>query len=142
MRYSQSEKMEIIRLVEQSTLGVKRTLAEFGLSRSTFYRWYKAYQEEGFEGLSDSSPERRRHWNRIPDAEREKVVEMALAKPELSPRELEVLEGLAQGLPYKLIADRLDISMGTIRTHIEHIYRKLHVHNRTDAVVKYLQGGS
>lgn len=61
---------------------------------------------------------------------------------QLSPRELEVLDGLAQGLPYKLIADQLDISMGTIRTHIEHIYRKLHVHNRTDAVVKYLQGGS
>jgi DNA-binding NarL/FixJ family response regulator len=59
---------------------------------------------------------------------------------QLSPRELEVLEGLAQGLPYKLIADKLAISMGTIRTHIEHIYRKLHVHNRTDAVVKYLQG--
>jgi DNA-binding NarL/FixJ family response regulator len=60
----------------------------------------------------------------------------------LSPRELEVLDGLAQGLPYKLIADQLDISMGTIRTHIEHIYRKLHVHNRTDAVVKYLHGSS
>lgn len=59
---------------------------------------------------------------------------------QLSPRELEVLDGLAQGLPYKLIAHQLDISMGTIRTHIEHIYRKLHVHNRTDAVVRYLQG--
>ena len=43
MRYSQSEKMEIIRLVEQSALGVKRTLAEFGLSRSAFYRWYCRY---------------------------------------------------------------------------------------------------
>jgi len=61
---------------------------------------------------------------------------------QLSPRELEVLDGLARGLPYKLIADQLDISMGTIRTHIEHIYRKLHVHNRTDAVVKYLKGES
>ena len=58
----------------------------------------------------------------------------------LTARETEVLNALARGLPYKLIADELGISIGTIRTHIEHIYEKLHVHNRTDAVVKYLRG--
>lgn len=59
---------------------------------------------------------------------------------QLTSREREVLDGLARGLAYKQIADELDISMGTIRTHIERIYEKLHVHNRTDAVVKYLRG--
>ena len=67
MRYSRSEKMEIIRLVEQSALGVKRTLAEFGLSRSTFYRWYSRYVEDGYDGLANRSGHDRRFWNRIPD---------------------------------------------------------------------------
>ena len=56
----------------------------------------------------------------------------------LSPREREVLEELARGLPYKQIADRLKLSEHTIRIHIRGIYRKLHVNSRTEAVVKYL----
>ncbi len=51
MRYTQSEKMEIIKMVEESTLSVKQTLMEIGVSRSTFYQWYKRYQERGYEGL-------------------------------------------------------------------------------------------
>ncbi len=88
MRYSQSEKMEIIRLVDGSNLPVGRTLAELDVPRSSFYRWYRAYQDHGYEGLANQPPGRRRFWNQIPDAEREKVVEQALAKPELSSREL------------------------------------------------------
>ena len=45
MRYSASEKLEIIELVEQSTLSVGRTLASIGIPRSTFYDWYGRYQE-------------------------------------------------------------------------------------------------
>jgi transposase-like protein len=52
MRFTQSEKMEIIRLVQGSQLGVKRTLEELDVPRSSFYRWYKRYQEEGYEGLA------------------------------------------------------------------------------------------
>ena len=88
MRYSQSEKMEIIRLVERSELPVKRTLAEFGLSRSTFYRWYRRYVEDGYDGLANRCGHDRCFWNRIPDRERQRVVEIALATPELSPREV------------------------------------------------------
>ena len=88
MRYTQSERMEIIRLVDGSNLPVSRTLAELDVPRSSFYRWYRAYQEHGYDGLADHPPDRRRFWNRIPEPEREKVVEQALAKPELSPREL------------------------------------------------------
>ena len=47
MRYPASEKLEIIRLVEQSHLPVKRTLEKLGIPRSTFYRWYDLYQAGG-----------------------------------------------------------------------------------------------
>ena len=43
MRVSASEKLELIRLVEGSSLSIRRTLAEIGLARSTFYAWYKRY---------------------------------------------------------------------------------------------------
>jgi DNA-binding NarL/FixJ family response regulator len=60
----------------------------------------------------------------------------------LAPREKEVLKLLADGCPYKQIADAMDVSIGTVRTYIERIYEKLHVHSRTEAVVQYLnQGG-
>ncbi len=88
MRRSASEKMEIIRIVEGSELGVKRTLEELGISRSTFYEWYKRYLEEGFDGLKPRKSKRRSFWNKIPDLERNKVVELALDKTDLSPREL------------------------------------------------------
>ena len=88
MRYSQSEKLEIIRLVQESDLSVKRTLAQLGVGRSTFYEWYQRYVDEGPAGLASRPSQRRRYWNRIPDLERERVVEIALQKPELSAREL------------------------------------------------------
>ena len=80
--------MEIIRIVQDSELGVKRTLEELGIRRSTFYEWYKRYLEEGYEGLKPKESQRRSFWNKIPDQEREKVVETALEKEDLSPREL------------------------------------------------------
>ena len=59
--------------------------------------------------------------------------------PTLTERELEVLELLAQGCLYKEIADKLRISYRTVSTHLEHIYEKLHVHSRTQAVAKHLR---
>ena len=50
MRYPASEKLEIIRLVEQSHLPVKRTLEKLGIPRATFYRWYDPYQTGGAGG--------------------------------------------------------------------------------------------
>jgi transposase-like protein len=90
MRYPASEKLEIIRLVEQSALGVRQTLENLGIPRATFYRWYDRYQRGGPEALSDRSPQPDRIWNRIPDAVREEIVDLALEAPELSPRELAV----------------------------------------------------
>lgn len=87
-RYSQAEKMEIIRLVETSELPVKQTLAELEVPRSTFYDWYRRYLEAGYDGLADRQPQRQQFWNRIPDSGREQVVDVALEKTELSPRQL------------------------------------------------------
>ncbi len=88
MRRSASEKLEIIRIVEDSELGVKRTLEELGINRSTFYEWYRNYLKGGFEGLKPKVPERKSFWNKIPNKERNKVVELALERTDLSPREL------------------------------------------------------
>lgn len=88
MRYSRSEKLEILRLVEQSELPVKRTLAELQVGRASFYRWYRAYEATGAAGLERRPSPRRQFWNKVPDPERQHVVEVALAEPELSPREL------------------------------------------------------
>jgi transposase InsO family protein len=88
MRYSASEKLEIIRLVEQSFLPMRRTLRQIGVSKSTFYAWYDRYRDGGFDALEDRSPCPKRSWNRIPDETREKIVKFALDEPELSPREI------------------------------------------------------
>ena len=60
-------------------------------------------------------------------------------KEQLSPREIEVLDRLAKGYPYKQIGSELGISIDTIRTYIRRIYEKLHVQSRTEAVAKYLK---
>ena len=88
MRYSSSEKLEVIRIVEDSELSVRRTLKEMGIHRSTFYNWYRRYQEDGFEGLGPKKPKARTFWNKIPEEVKEQVVCEALEQTELSPREL------------------------------------------------------
>ena len=77
MRYPAAEKLEIIRLVEQSALGVRQTLEKLGIPRATFYRWYDQYQRGGPEALQDRTPRPDRVWNRIPDAIREAIVDLA-----------------------------------------------------------------
>ncbi|GAA4327818.1 response regulator transcription factor [Flaviaesturariibacter amylovorans] len=59
----------------------------------------------------------------------------------LSAREREVLDWLAKGFLYKEIAARMGLSTGTVRQHIHHIYRKLHVQNRTEALNKMFGKG-
>jgi len=59
----------------------------------------------------------------------------------LSPREAEVLDLLAKGFLYKEIADHMKISYATVHTHIRHVYEKLHVRSRTEAVAKHLGQG-
>lgn len=88
MRYTHAEKLEVIHLVETADQPVKRTLAELGIPRSSFYRWYERYRVAGAAGLADQSPGPRRFWNRIPEAVRAQGVELALERPDQSPRQL------------------------------------------------------
>ena len=90
MRYPGTEKLEIIRIVEQSHLPAKQTLNKLGIPRTTFYRWYEHYQTGGPEALEDRLSRPSRVWNRIPDNIRDQIVGLALDEPELSPRELAV----------------------------------------------------
>jgi len=90
MRYPASEKLEIIRLVEESTLPVRRTLEKIGIPHATFYRWYDLYHTGGPEALEDQQPKPDRVWNRIPDDVRERIIRLALDEPAISPRELAV----------------------------------------------------
>lgn len=61
--------------------------------------------------------------------------------PALSQREREVLRGLVDGLAYKQVADHLDLSIDTVRTHVRGLYRKLQVHSVAEAVVRALRDG-
>jgi putative transposase len=88
MRYPAAEKLEIIRLVEHSPLPVHDTLTKLGIPRATFYRWYDRHRQGGPDALADRAPRAERVWNRIPQAVRDSVIQLALDEPALSPREL------------------------------------------------------
>ena len=65
----------------------KRTLDKLGIPRATFYRWCDRYGEGGIEALADHRSRPDRVWNRIPDDVRGQIIDLALERPELSPRE-------------------------------------------------------
>ena len=88
MRRTASEKMEIIRLVEETELSARATLRQLGIPRSTFYGWYQRYLALGFDGLHDKQPAPRPRWNAIPQTVQDQVLELALERTDLSPREL------------------------------------------------------
>ena len=90
MRYPASEKLEIIRLVERSHIGVRPTLAKLGIPKTTFYRWYDRYLAFGDAGLEDRNSNPGRVWKRIPDDVRDQIVDLSLDTTDLSPRELAV----------------------------------------------------
>src|SRR6056297_24283 len=58
----------------------------------------------------------------------------------LTNREQDIVNGLVDGLSYKLIADRYDISIHTVRAHIRNIYKKLHVNSKAEVIAKSLRG--
>ncbi len=88
VRHNPSEKREIIRVVEDSAVGVKRTLRELEINRSTFYDWYRRYRAGGPDALATRPAQERRFWNAIPPWVKKKTVETALEHLDKSPREL------------------------------------------------------
>lgn len=91
MRFTQSDKYEIILLVEKSELSLTKTLAELGIHKSTFYNWYNAYLLDGYDGLADKPKNRKQYWNAIPEEEKQLIIETALDYPERSSREIAFL---------------------------------------------------
>ena len=90
MRYSASEKLEIIELVEQSTLSVGRTLAPIGIPDRRSTTGTADIRTGGIEAMEDGKPRPQRVWNKIPDKIGAAIVNLALDEPDLSPRELAV----------------------------------------------------
>jgi transposase InsO family protein/transposase-like protein len=88
VRRTASEKLEIIRLVEGTELSIRATLRQLGIPKSTFYGWYQRYLTAGFDALHDRKPTRTAGWNRIPKAIKDEVLDLALERTDLSPREL------------------------------------------------------
>jgi hypothetical protein len=89
-REGASEKLEIIRIVEQSHLSARKTLEQLYIPRRTFYRWYDRYVQGGPEALADRPSAPSRVWNRIPASVHHQIIELALEQSDLSPRELAV----------------------------------------------------
>ncbi len=58
----------------------------------------------------------------------------------LTERQQEIMQGIVDGLSYKMIADRLDISIDTMRTHIMHIYRLLNINSKGELIRRSLEG--
>jgi len=78
------------------------------------------------------------YFQKVNELPQDKDSQNASVVVSLTDREKEVLAALAKGYAYKEIAEQLKISFETVRTHLRTIYEKLHVHSRTEAVLKYL----
>ncbi len=70
----------------------------------------------------------------------ESVAKKKNTESSLTEREQDIVNGLVDGLSYKLIADRYDISIDTVRAHIRNIYKKLHVNSKAEVIAKSLRG--
>jgi len=62
------------------------------------------------------------------------------SRPALTSREKEIVMGLVDGLSYKMIADRINVTIETVRSHIKNIYLKLHIHSKAEVIAKTLKG--
>lgn len=90
--------------------------------------------QDVFRGGSPMSPEIARKVVLFFHKQRETSVKLE----QLTKREHEILAQLAKGSLYKEIASHMNVSLDTVRTHLQHIYNKLQVHSRHEAVIKYL----
>ena len=110
---SRDQKMELLRLVESSSLSVSEALGKFDIPRSSYYRWKGKFKAMGLQGLQDSRPHRARSWNQLLDGQVDKILEYATFHPELSSREISL---------YITDNERFSVSESTV-------YRVLKRHN-------------
>lgn len=89
MRLTAEEKVEVIGLVVHGWDSINKSLKRLGIHKRTFYNWYHAYSQGGIEALQ-SKRGSKQQWNRIPDQERQLIVDLALEHTGLSSRELAV----------------------------------------------------
>ena len=114
MRYSSAEKHEIIQLVENSHLLLKRTLQQLDISRSTWYNWYDRYLEGAIEAFEGQKPIPKSVWNRISSSVINKVINLALIEMDLSLRELAItfteMQGyyISESSVYRILKGRAD----------------------------------
>ena len=78
MRMTAAEKMENIKMVEQSPIGVKATLEQIGIYRITFYAWYDRYVKFGETGLEITTSKQHCVWNKIPYETESQIIDFAL----------------------------------------------------------------
>jgi len=78
-------------MVEESSMSVRQTLEKIGISRSTFYDWYKKYVKHGYDGLASQKKHPGHIWNAIPEWEKDRITEVAREYPERSCREIACL---------------------------------------------------
>lgn len=90
MGLDEYQREDLIKMVEKSGRRKVNILSDLEISRSTYYKWRKSYDEEGILGLSKSKPCARRVWNKLTGDERAVVLKVARLHPELSPRLLAV----------------------------------------------------
>jgi len=74
--------MEVIHIVENSALSVRKTFRELDISSSTFYNWYGKYLEGGYDALKNNHKAPKQFWNAIPEWEKDRIVEVAREFPE------------------------------------------------------------
>lgn len=111
------------------------------LKRATRSRWLEAVREIVNGGAPISPQVARRmveYFHHLDRTESKPIPAAVLHLQQLTPRETEVLAALADGLAPKEVASSLGISWDTVRNHITSIYEKLHVHSRSEAILKYL----
>jgi transposase len=81
---------ELIVKIEDQRGRRSKVLKDLAIPRSTYYAWRKLYKGTGVVGLTKTTPSARRIWNRLTEAERQRVLTIARRAPELSPRLLAV----------------------------------------------------
>jgi len=88
MKHIHAEKYKIIHMVESPNLSIRKILEQIGAGRSTFYERYRAYQEDGYDGLRPKITRPQQFWNRMPDTECQKIRGYAQGHPWMSCREV------------------------------------------------------